>query len=188
MSPGRPSANQVAAKDEPRRGHAVCTHPRYPALSAHKKGWTSVIGKRSWHKVPSHLLRLRAPPYIRASLPTSDSNASEPLTPTALCTFLLVLMFITHLTVENQASGLLLRVLPVAWLPFHQELGLILNDRVYRLVLAHGYFCAQYSHDDIISWPNNYLLCYSCRLLYLVLFVGQKFKHSYFVIEGTFNW
>ena len=38
---GPPSANQVASKDEPRRGHAVCTlrvHPPTspcPALSAH---------------------------------------------------------------------------------------------------------------------------------------------------------
>ena len=41
-----------------------------------KKGWTPVIGKRSWHKVPTCLLRLRAPPRVRASLPSSDSSAS----------------------------------------------------------------------------------------------------------------
>ena len=53
----------------------------------------------------------------------------KPLTRIALCTFLLVLMFSTHLTVENQASGLLLRVLPVV-LPFYQELDLNLNGWV----------------------------------------------------------
>ena len=52
---------------------------------------------------------------------------------TALCTFLLVLMFSTQLTVENQASGLLLRVLPVG-LPFHQELDLNLNDGVLACI------------------------------------------------------
>jgi len=36
-------------------------------------------------------------------------------------------MFATHLTVENQASGLQLRALPVG-LPFPQELDLNLND------------------------------------------------------------
>ena len=42
-----------------------------------KEGWTPVIGKRSWHKVPTRLLRLRAPPHIRASLPSSDSSIGE---------------------------------------------------------------------------------------------------------------
>lgn len=41
-----------------------------------KEGWTPVIGKRSRHKVPTRLLRLRAPPHVRASLPSSDSSAS----------------------------------------------------------------------------------------------------------------
>ena len=82
-----------------------------------KEGWTPVIGKRSRHKVPARLRRLRAPPHIRASLPSSDSSAGETSdSDCSLCTFL-VLMFSTHLTVENQASGLLLRVLPVG-LPF----------------------------------------------------------------------
>ena len=49
------------------------------------------------------------------------------LTRTALSTFLLVLMFTTHLTVENQASRLQLRTLPVG-LQFPQELDLNLND------------------------------------------------------------
>ena len=49
------------------------------------------------------------------------------LTRTALSTFLLVPMFTTHLTVENQASGLQLRALPVG-LPFPQELDLNSND------------------------------------------------------------
>ena len=35
-----------------------------------------VIEKKSRHKVPTCLLRLRAPPYVRASLPSSDSSAS----------------------------------------------------------------------------------------------------------------
>ena len=48
------------------------------------------------------------------------------LTRTALSTFLLVPMFTTHLTVENQASGLQLRALPVG-LPFPQELDLNSN-------------------------------------------------------------
>jgi len=42
-----------------------------------KEGWTPVIGKRSRHKVPARLRRLRAPPHIRASLPSSDSSAGE---------------------------------------------------------------------------------------------------------------
>ena len=83
------------------------------------------------YKVPTCLLRLRAPPHVRASLPSSDS--SRPLTRTALSTFLVVLMFATHLTVENQASGLQLRPLPVG-LPFPQELDLNLNDRVLACI------------------------------------------------------
>ena len=63
-----------------------------------KEGWTPVIGKRSRHKVPTHLLRLRAPPYVHASLPSSDSILLvRHLTWTALSMFLLVLMFTTHL-------------------------------------------------------------------------------------------
>ena len=77
-----------------------------------KEGWTPVIGKRSWHKVPARLRRLRVPPHVRASLyHLLILVLVKPLTRTALCTFLLVLMFSTHLTVENQASGLLLKVL-----------------------------------------------------------------------------
>ena len=94
-------------------------------------GSVDTIGKRSRHKVPTRLLRLRAPPHVRASLPSSDS--SRPLTQTALSTFLVVLMFATHLTVENQASGLQLRPLPVG-LPFPQELDLNLNDRVLACI------------------------------------------------------
>ena len=77
-----------------------------------KEGWTTVVGKRSQHKVSARLLKWRAPPHIRESLPFSDSSAGE--TSDLDCTFLLVLMmFSTHLTVENQASELFLRVLPV---------------------------------------------------------------------------
>ena len=39
-----------------------------------KEGWTPVIAKRSWHKVPTCLLRLRAPLHVHASLPSSDSS------------------------------------------------------------------------------------------------------------------
>ena len=42
-----------------------------------KEGWTHVTGKRSRHKVPARLRRLRAPPHVRASLPSSDSSAGE---------------------------------------------------------------------------------------------------------------
>ena len=42
-----------------------------------KEGWTPVIGKRSRHKVPTCLLRLRAPPHVCASLPSSDSSTGE---------------------------------------------------------------------------------------------------------------
>ena len=45
-------------------------------ICAEKEGWTPVIGKRSRHKVPTHLLRLRAPPHVCASLPSSDSSTS----------------------------------------------------------------------------------------------------------------
>ena len=40
-----------------------------------KQGWTPVIGKRNRHKVPTRLLRLRAPPHVCTSLPSSDSSA-----------------------------------------------------------------------------------------------------------------
>ena len=46
-------------------------------MSTQPSGWTPVIGKRSWHKVPTRLLRLRAPPHVRASLPSSDSSAGD---------------------------------------------------------------------------------------------------------------
>ena len=36
-----------------------------------------VLGKRSRHKVPTRLLRLRALPHVRASLPSSDPSAGE---------------------------------------------------------------------------------------------------------------
>jgi len=42
-------------------------------------------------------------------------------------------MFSTHLTVDNQASGLLLRVLPVGLL-FHHELNQNLNDWVQACI------------------------------------------------------
>ena len=58
---------------------------------------------------------------------------ARPLTQIALSTFLLVLMFATHLTVENQASGLQLRALPVG-VPFPQELDLNLYDRVQACI------------------------------------------------------
>ena len=41
-----------------------------------REGWTPLIAKRSQHKVPTRLLRLRAPPHVRASLPSSGSSAS----------------------------------------------------------------------------------------------------------------
>ena len=40
-------------------------------------GWTPVIGNRSWHKLLTRLVRLRAPPHARASLPSSDSSTAE---------------------------------------------------------------------------------------------------------------
>ena len=58
---------------------------------------------------------------------------ARPLTQTALSTFLVVLMYATPLTVENQTSGLQLRPLPVG-LPFSQELNLNLNDRVLTCI------------------------------------------------------
>ena len=71
-----------------------------------------VIGKRSWHKVPTRLLRLRALPHVRASLPSSDPSAGET---SDLDCYLHIPdgADATHLTVENQASGLQLRALPV---------------------------------------------------------------------------
>ena len=97
--------------------------------------------------MPTRLLRLRAPPHVRASLPSSDS--SRPLTRTALSTFLVVLMFATHLTVENQASGLQLRPLPVG-LPFPQELDLNLNDRV-QAYNCHAYSCMLCLSSNMIT-------------------------------------
>ena len=86
-----------------------------------KEGWTPVIGRRSWHKVLTRLFTLRDPPHVL--IPVLVRH----LTRTALSTFLLVLVFVTHLTVENQASGLQLRALPVGP-PFPQELDLNLKD------------------------------------------------------------
>ena len=41
-------------------------------------GWTPVVGKRQKYKVPTRLIRLRAPPHVRANLPsTSDSSDSD---------------------------------------------------------------------------------------------------------------
>lgn len=41
-------------------------------------GWTPVVGKRKKYKVPTRLIRLRAPPHVRANLPsTSDSSDSD---------------------------------------------------------------------------------------------------------------
>ena len=41
-------------------------------------GWTPVVGKQQKYKVPTHPIRLRAPPHVRANLPsTSDSSDSE---------------------------------------------------------------------------------------------------------------
>ena len=42
-----------------------------------EEGWTSVIGKRRKYKVPTHLLRLRAPPHVRATLPSTDSSSDS---------------------------------------------------------------------------------------------------------------
>ena len=41
-------------------------------------GWTPVIGKWQKYKVPTRLIRLRAPPHVCANLPsTSDSSNSD---------------------------------------------------------------------------------------------------------------
>jgi len=115
-----------------------------------KEGWTPLIGKRSRHKVPTHLLRLRAPPHVCASLPSSNFTVLvRHLTRTAFSTFLLVLMFTTHLTVENQASGLQLRAVPVG-LPFPQELDLHLNHCEGTGLHVFGYSC---------------ILCVSCNMI-----------------------
>lgn len=42
-----------------------------------EEGWTPVIGKRRRNKVPTRLLRLRAPPHVRATLPSTDSSDSD---------------------------------------------------------------------------------------------------------------
>ena len=41
-----------------------------------EEGWTPVIGKRAKRSVPLHLLRLRAPPHVNATLPSSDESTS----------------------------------------------------------------------------------------------------------------
>ena len=43
-----------------------------------EEGWTPVTGKR-WKrfKVPKCLLRLKAPPQVRATLPSTDSSDSD---------------------------------------------------------------------------------------------------------------
>ena len=76
-----------------------------------KEGWTPVIGKRSRHKVPTRLLRLRAPPHVRARLPSSDSSAGE--------------------TSDSDCSLHIPDGVDVCYSP--------LNDRVF--VLAHAYSC-----------------------------------------------
>ena len=86
-----------------------------------RKGWTPVIGKRSRHKVPTRLLRLRAPPHVRASLLSYDSSAGE--TSHSDCSLNIPAGADVCFTVENQAPGLQLRALAVG-LPFHQELDL----------------------------------------------------------------
>ena len=64
-----------------------------------KEGWTPVIGKRSRHKVPTCLLRLRAPPHVRARLPSSDSSANGAETSDSDC-----ISHDVHLVHSNQMS------------------------------------------------------------------------------------
>ena len=40
-----------------------------------EEGWTPVVAKRRRHKVPTRLIRLRAPPHVRATLPDSNSDS-----------------------------------------------------------------------------------------------------------------
>jgi hypothetical protein len=42
-----------------------------------REGWTPVVGKRRKYKVPTRLLRLRAPPHVRATLPSSGSESDS---------------------------------------------------------------------------------------------------------------
>ena len=42
-----------------------------------KEGWTPIVGKRRKYKVPTRLLRLRAPPHVRATLPSSGSESDS---------------------------------------------------------------------------------------------------------------
>ena len=42
-----------------------------------KEGWTPVVGKRRKYKVPTRLVRLRAPPHVRATLPSSGSDSDS---------------------------------------------------------------------------------------------------------------
>ena len=42
-----------------------------------REGWTPVVGKRWKYKVPTCLLRLRAPPHVRATLPSSGSDSES---------------------------------------------------------------------------------------------------------------
>ena len=46
-------------------------------ISNDGEGWTPVIGKRRRYRVPTRLLRLRAPPHVRARLPSTDSSDSD---------------------------------------------------------------------------------------------------------------
>ena len=62
------TAVEYEQKDDARGVTLVCDE---------KEGWTPVIRKKSRHKVPTRLLRLRAPPHVRASLLSSDSSAGE---------------------------------------------------------------------------------------------------------------
>ena len=42
-----------------------------------REGWTPVVGKRRKYRVPTRLLRLRAPPHVRATLPSSGSDSDS---------------------------------------------------------------------------------------------------------------
>ena len=77
--------------------------------------------KKELHKVPTCLLRLRAPPHVCASLLSYDSSAGE--TSHSDCSLNIPAGADVCFTVENQAPGLQLRALAVG-LPFHQELDL----------------------------------------------------------------
>ena len=42
-----------------------------------RESWTPVVGKRRKYRVPTHLLRLKAPPHVRATLPSSGSDSDS---------------------------------------------------------------------------------------------------------------